>query len=56
MKTWANELNRVFSKQVDQIAKKHMKKSSTSLVKKEMQIKTTLRGSWHFGGERKWSY
>jgi hypothetical protein len=36
MKKWANELNRAFSKEGVQMAKKHM-------AIKEMQIKTTLR-------------
>jgi hypothetical protein len=43
MKEWANELNRNFSKEEVQMAKKHMKKFLTSLTRKEMQIKTILR-------------
>jgi hypothetical protein len=46
MKKWANELNRAFSKEEVQMAKKHMKKGSTSLATKKMQIKTMLR--FHF--------
>jgi hypothetical protein len=43
MKKWAHELNREFSKGEVQMASKYLKKCSTSLVIKEMQIKTTLR-------------
>jgi hypothetical protein len=43
MKKWVKELNRAYSKEEVQIAKKHTKKCSTSLAIKEMQTKATLR-------------